>query len=519
MRYDCGFFGQSEFKSERERNSMPPPARRHELVGGQRRERCFPLATTTAEFQNILLLREETRRAAGTTWHAYRECLLNKRDCPILTREAPVPCVPVLSQYSGTLYKDVHMPAVADYKLTEADRPPSAPPPWHNRRSAAVFRGGATGGGVDAGTNARLRLCALSLQWCARSETTGLLDARLTSWNARHKLGVDGVVRIIDAAVAAPPLRERHVGRHNQLCMDQQAHWKFYVLIDGNVGASRLGELSAYRFLILWVRSHLPQVEHASLLQPWEHYIPVEMDLSDLESRIRWCRANDDRAEAIATACHDILAHRLTKSAIEGAVAFKISGLPPPLARAAFEESMWWVWSECRACIYVLLDESGKLVFFRPFADANHTNRWSGDVRFEPNNLKSFLRKAAFLERGRVVMPDPRRWWKNGALVCNIMPPGVWGESMMSELHQIISAAAKQCAAATTQQRGSWQQPLPASEEDAGPSGRVVSSSRRRRRRREPERDAKLSAAVPQADKTDGTRPTSKEEPLFALAE
>ena len=32
---------------------------------------------------------------------------------------------------------------------------------------------------------------------------------------------------------------------------------------------------------------------------PWTHYIPVRMDLTDLEERIKWARENDDKLEQI----------------------------------------------------------------------------------------------------------------------------------------------------------------------------------------------------------------------------
>lgn len=34
--------------------------------------------------------------------------------------------------------------------------------------------------------------------------------------------------------------------------------------------------------------------------QPWEHYVPFKADLSDLEDRVAWCRANDEACRAMA---------------------------------------------------------------------------------------------------------------------------------------------------------------------------------------------------------------------------
>ncbi|MEO1702298.1 MAG: glycosyl transferase family 90 [Pseudomonadota bacterium] len=35
-------------------------------------------------------------------------------------------------------------------------------------------------------------------------------------------------------------------------------------------------------------------------IQPWEHFIPVKADMSDLEEKLDWARSNDDEAERIA---------------------------------------------------------------------------------------------------------------------------------------------------------------------------------------------------------------------------
>ena len=39
-----------------------------------------------------------------------------------------------------------------------------------------------------------------------------------------------------------------------------------------------------------------------TVLKPFEHYVPVRPDLSDLIERIEWLRANDAKAQKIAEA-------------------------------------------------------------------------------------------------------------------------------------------------------------------------------------------------------------------------
>ena len=41
---------------------------------------------------------------------------------------------------------------------------------------------------------------------------------------------------------------------------------------------------------------------HTHVWIPWEHYVPVKKDMSDLIEKIKWCQENDDKAKEIAYA-------------------------------------------------------------------------------------------------------------------------------------------------------------------------------------------------------------------------
>lgn len=45
-------------------------------------------------------------------------------------------------------------------------------------------------------------------------------------------------------------------------------------------------------------------------LLPWQHYVPVQADLSDLREKIDWCRAHDQQCSEIAAAGRDFAVHR-----------------------------------------------------------------------------------------------------------------------------------------------------------------------------------------------------------------
>jgi len=425
--------------------------------------RVFGLATRSREFTALLGAREARRRGSSREdWARHREFLLNKRDAPLLwiPEESASEGLPVLSQYTSPAFHDLPLPAVVDYRRAlaglwvgrdELPVPPREPPlAWDHRTAAAVFRGGATGAGVSAEENMRLRLCATSLAWKrSRRHEPPLLDARLTSWNPRHKWCADGVIRVIDPCHAAAPLTPRSgASERHRLTMREQAAWKFYVLVDGNVGASRLGELAELQFTVLWVRTTLPQVTHAWRgMRPWKHYVPIKTDLSDLEAQLLWCRQNDKAAHDIALALHALLAPHLTKEGIEAEVAETLAHLPPPVPTSKFCASMWRAWFTRRSAIYVLICPRGHLLSFEPFANEGFRNTWSG-LQFDPPEQAAFLARAQALWPSPArVLTDSSRWWENGALVCNVLPRGVWGEAMLIELHALLIAAARRWAA------------------------------------------------------------------------
>ena len=417
---------------------------------GPRRSRrvLFPLATTARDLERLLADREAWA-AFVCEWPLCREFFLNKRDAPLVLKEEAAACpVPVLSQYTSPSYADLPAPPVADYRRSlsglwvggDAVPPRRKAPAWESRVSLAVFRGGATGGGVTAATNARLRLCALSLTWhWERRHAPPLLDARLTSWNPRHKRGADGEIDVVDPASAAPPLSASSASGAHWLDLPSQARCKYYVLVDGNVGASRLGELAEQLFVVLWVRSALPQVSHAwKGLEPWAHFVPVREDLGDLEERLLWCRANDAEARRIGQALHELLAPCLTQRGLEEELARVLRRLPPPLSAESFAASLRWLWRARRSAVYVLLSPRGELLEFRPFANAAYENDWPREVIRE-DKMALFLQRCRALWPGQpAVSLPPRSWWSNGALVCNVLPRGVWGESMLVEFHCMI---------------------------------------------------------------------------------
>lgn len=75
--------------------------------------------------------------------------------------------------------------------------------------------------------------------------------------------------------------------------------YKYQINVDGTVAAYRFPYLLAGGGLVL--KQDSPYYEHFyPQLKPWEHYVPVKRDLSDLKERVLWALEHDDEAYRIA---------------------------------------------------------------------------------------------------------------------------------------------------------------------------------------------------------------------------
>jgi hypothetical protein len=76
-------------------------------------------------------------------------------------------------------------------------------------------------------------------------------------------------------------------------------NFKYFVNLDGVVLGGRLNKLLSLGGVVL--QHQAGYKEHfEALLKPYEHYVPVEYDLSDLVEKVQWLQRNDAEAKRIA---------------------------------------------------------------------------------------------------------------------------------------------------------------------------------------------------------------------------
>jgi len=181
--------------------------------------------------------------------------------------------------------------------------------PWEEREKKIFWRGSTTGRrrfppspegeADDLSWLPRLRLCAA---------------AKRTAYADRFDFGISSIVQI----------DESHLVKRIQasgLCRPPVPHIDFMkyqgrVVIDGNANAwdALFGALLMGNCTFLVESEQGFRQWYYPSLQPWEHYVPVAADLSDLDERVEWFLTHDAEAQAIAGRGKE-LADRLTFSA------------------------------------------------------------------------------------------------------------------------------------------------------------------------------------------------------------
>ncbi|KAI8835825.1 glycosyl transferase family 90-domain-containing protein [Chytriomyces cf. hyalinus JEL632] len=85
----------------------------------------------------------------------------------------------------------------------------------------------------------------------------------------------------------------------------EQLRFRYHLVTDGNTWPGRLMGYLATNSVILYAGIFGDYWMQA--LMPWVHYIPVRIDLEDLEDRIQWLEANDDEARQISENARELV--------------------------------------------------------------------------------------------------------------------------------------------------------------------------------------------------------------------
>jgi len=160
--------------------------------------------------------------------------------------------------------------------------------PWRARQTKAVWRGSTTGlfyfSADDLDRLPRYRLCH------AVAKIGNIADVGLTA-----------VVQTADQTQA-----RQIESRLNQeglfkpfLPMEDMTAYRYVLDIDGNSNSWNFMMKLRLGACVLRVDSDWKQW-FCERLRPWEHYVPIAKDLSNVADIVQWCLDHDDECEAIA---------------------------------------------------------------------------------------------------------------------------------------------------------------------------------------------------------------------------
>jgi len=137
--------------------------------------------------------------------------------------------------------------------------------------------------------------------------------------------GVDG--RLINVVQSMRPLRDKRRLEQAGIFGDHvdPRTWlirKFAIDIDGNTNAwSNLFTRLLAGCCVIKVASPFGYRQwYYAELRPWQHFVPVKADLSDVHKRIDWCRTHDRQCAEIAAAGRKFAVERDFATEMDAAV-------------------------------------------------------------------------------------------------------------------------------------------------------------------------------------------------------
>jgi len=230
--------------------------------------------------------------------------------------------LPILSQFGQEGYIDIPIPNYDDLDIVFDGVQPdgtykhkemilkSLNTNWDNKKyDKAVFRGGPAGCGYTAETNMRIKLATMQEEF-PDYLNVGIVSKSGDTIDSKRTVKIDPIYGL--------GMMNTGIKSVGFLDINEQCKYKYIIHIDGNVNAYRLLETMRTGSLILRVKSEYSSWADGILIKPNEHYIEIESDLSDLISKIQWCRENDDECKKIAEEALKLSKKVLTVSFIQG---------------------------------------------------------------------------------------------------------------------------------------------------------------------------------------------------------
>ena len=284
---------------------------------------------------NVELFKDMIRNLCKNRKIPNVQFFINYRDSPILKKNLTEPYhhlfdskeisieneykfkkfCPILSQSVTDEYADILLPSNDDWLINSSkiftdecsnsytkNKFENLNLDWKKKKNICVFRGSATGCGMNLENNMRLKAAQISI------ENPKLLDAGITDWKSREKKYMNEPIKIINP-------KDFKFNLVDGISRQEQSNYKYILNIEGYVSAFRLSSELRMNSVILICESDY-KMWYSDLLIEYEHYVPVKKDLSDLIDQIKWCIKNDKKCKKIAENSVKFSEKYLTKDAL-----------------------------------------------------------------------------------------------------------------------------------------------------------------------------------------------------------
>ncbi|KAJ6574546.1 glycosyl transferase family 90-domain-containing protein [Mycena capillaripes] len=162
---------------------------------------------------------------------------------------------------------------------------------WEDKKEVLYWRGKSNGGHIR-GTNYRSfpRFRLMDFAALPENREKGLFDVKITHWHNWY----------CTDDCDAEPIKSAYNIIRNKAPPEEAYQYKYLLDVDGNTFSGKY--LGLMRSGGLVFKSTAFSEFFTPWLIPYEHFIPVRLDLADLPAKIEWARANDGEARRIQEA-------------------------------------------------------------------------------------------------------------------------------------------------------------------------------------------------------------------------
>ncbi|KAG3243710.1 hypothetical protein PI124_g11468 [Phytophthora idaei] len=120
--------------------------------------------------------------------------------------------------------------------------------------------------------------------------------------------------------------------------------------------------------------------------------------------------------------------------------------------RESTYNTLYYLFFHMRCGIFVMIRRR-RVVIFAPFANKDYENNWGENVTFDSSdgNMFAYYREKQRYYRRENIIPDVKKWWANGNIICNEHcryrnkedETQYWGDQFLTQLRDMLEDACK----------------------------------------------------------------------------